>query len=672
MTQARDDVKTMNDQTNAARELADLRQETVRLRATMATLAASQEMFRNLFAAAPEGILVADIATMQFRFANPAICRMLGYSQEELLALGVADIHPPTNLAQVRQEFAAQARGEKTLAAGLPVLRKDGTVFYADVNTAVASLDGVPCNIGFFEDITRRHAMELDLRESEARFRNLADLLPAIVFESDLEGKLLFASRYAFEVLDYSKEDMARGINGVDFVVPEDRPRMRENMHLMLTGKPSPGNEYTALRRNGSRYPVMVYSNPVIRDQTPVGFRGVIVDITDRKRMEEELARRQKLESLGVLAGGIAHDFNNLLVGILGNIGLARAEVEPCGAAQNFLRDAEQAVGRARGLTQQLLTFAKGGAPITALANVGAVAQEAARFATRGSKVTCAYAIPPDLWPAEIDSDQIAQAINNLVINAVQAMPQGGTIEVRCANLRVEPGETTAPVPPGDYVCLTFADQGAGVPAADREKIFDPYFTTKEKGNGLGLTSVYSIVRRHGGNITLKSAPDQGAAFTLYLPANPDGLPAQPTEEHVVKHGSGRILIMDDDAMVRKVAAAMLGRLGYDVHAVENGPETLAAYRQASAAGAPFAAVILDLTIPGGQGGAEVLAELRQLDPNVRAIVSSGYCNDPVMANFEQHGFKGVAPKPYQMTSMSQTLEQVLGAKPLQKKQHDQ
>jgi nitrogen-specific signal transduction histidine kinase/ActR/RegA family two-component response regulator len=384
-------------------------------------------------------------------------------------------------------------------------------------------------------------------------------------------------------------------------------------------------------------------------------------DITERNRAEENRHRVDKLESVGLLAGGIAHDFNNLLTGIMGSISCAKLGLNPEEKPFKYLITAEIASLRAAELTQQLLTFARGGAPVKKRTAVGRLVRESTGFAVRGTPVNCVCQVQDDLWPCEVDEGQINQVLNNLIINAVQAMPGGGGITVTCANL-VLAGEASVYLPPGTYVRITIQDTGAGIPKEHLAKIFNPYFTTKKAGNGLGLATASSIIKKHEGAITVVSEPGQGTTFTLYLPAvdaveEPEVQAAPP-----VLPGTGRILVMDDEPHVLEIATAMLECLGYACATARDGAEAVALYRQAAAGQAPFAAVIMDLTIPGGMGGKEALARLLDQAPEVRAIVSSGYSDSAVMAEFATFGFQGVLSKPYRIEDLSSVLTRVLGS----------
>lgn len=382
-------------------------------------------------------------------------------------------------------------------------------------------------------------------------------------------------------------------------------------------------------------------------------------DITEQHRMRENALKAQKLESLGLLASGIAHDFNNILTSVLGNINLAKMNATPGDKVYERLLEAERATRRAEGLTQQLLTFSKGGAPVKKVGPIVALLKECAEFSLPGSNVRVEFSIPDDLWPVEVDEGQISQVMNNLIINADQAMPDGGMVRLTAENVMVglEGGLALAP---GKYVKVSVSDCGIGIHPQHIPRIFDPYFTTKQKGSGLGLATSYSIVQAHRGLITVESALSVGTTFHIFVPASEQGITEQPLSEPPRFEAKGRVMIVDDEEMIRSVAQEMLEHLGYEVEGARDGSEAIKLYRKSMEANKPFAAVVMDLTIPGGMGGKETINELVRIDPSVKAIVSSGYSNDPIMAQFQSYGFKGVVRKPYDMEELTRVLGRLI------------
>jgi nitrogen-specific signal transduction histidine kinase/ActR/RegA family two-component response regulator len=385
----------------------------------------------------------------------------------------------------------------------------------------------------------------------------------------------------------------------------------------------------------------------------------VVRDVTQQRELEDEIAKIERLESVGVLAGGIAHDFNNILSAVLGNISIAKMATDDESMRDDRIAEAERAALRARDLTQQLLTFARGGEPVRKSVDLEAIVREAVTFGLRGSKAGHTIECEPDLWPVEADEGQIGRVINNLVINADQAMPQGGKVTVEVRNIEVGP-ERNLPLEPGRYVFVRIADEGIGIPDELLQRIFDPFFTTKQRGSGLGLATSFSIVQKHDGHMAVESEVGKGTAFTIYLPVSEKKPTDALQEDEIAFQGRGRVLVMDDEEPVQEVVRVMLEEMGFEVVTVGDGARMLEAYQQARMREEPFDVVIMDLTIPGGMGGEEAIAHLLRLDPDVRAIVASGYSNDPVMAEYRKHGFRGMVAKPFGYDDLVKAMKAVM------------
>jgi PAS domain S-box-containing protein len=391
-----------------------------------------------------------------------------------------------------------------------------------------------------------------------------------------------------------------------------------------------------------------------------IGAIIVFRDITEKQKMENEMLKSQKLESLSVFAGGIAHDFNNILTGVIGNISLVMMKMKADDEQYQRLSQVEKASLRARDLTHQLLTFSRGGNPIKKALSIATLLQESVHFALSGTNIKCEFAIPEDIWPVDADEGQINQVINNLIINACQSMPDGGVISITALNAMID-GQNPLPLSSGEYVKISIRDEGIGIPKENLQKIFDPFFTTKLKGTGLGLSSTFSIIKKHGGHITVDSRVGEGATFHFYLPASEDKTlmsHAEVIREHTVE--TGRVLIMDDEEMIRKTGCNILKQLGYDADAVLDGEEAIAKYKEALSSGRPYDLVIMDLTVPGRLGGKEAIQKMIEIDPNVKAIASSGYSNDPVMHDFVNYGFCGIIVKPYRVIDMREAVWKAL------------
>jgi len=511
-------------------------------------------------------------------------------------------------------------------------------------------------------ELERKRAEEA-LRDSEERYRAIVENSYDLIFETTPSGTCLYLSPNCRHVLGYQVNELL-GKSFFDFVHPDERENLANEFEQKVKILES-GEMVCRLRHYEEEW--RWFESHTRPFRTTTGSILVVIDardITERKRAEDERVRATKLESVGVLAGGIAHDFNNILTSVFANVGLSKMlaskQQAPADASiVERLAAAEKACLRARDLTKQLLTFAKGGAPIKNVASISTFITDTVEFALRGSNVRCELHLPQDLWTVEVDEGQMSQVIQNLIINADQAMPNGGVITVQARNTQIKQ-TTNLPVTPGRYVVVTIKDQGVGISSEYVSKIFDPYFTTKQKGSGLGLATTYSIMKRHDGHITVSSEVGVGTTFLLYIPAAQTMAIESQEEEEALIAGAGRILIMDDEIEIRDILGKMLQHLGYEVTYANEGNDAIRHYQNAQHHHNPFVLAIIDLTIPGGMGGRETVRRLKEIDPNVLAVVSSGYCNDPVLANPENFGFKGVIAKPYNLLDLSKVLSQIL------------
>jgi len=515
-----------------------------------------------------------------------------------------------------------------------------------------------------------------DLRRSEAALaaekERLAVTLLSIVdgvITTDIRGRVSSINHAAAAMVAWAQQD----------AVGKPLPELFKLLHP-TTRQPC-ANPIEAALRTGANFTrdhnallvawdnkerLVADSAAPILDRTGRVIGAVLVfrDVTAKQKSEEEMFKESKLESVGLLAGGIAHDFNNILQGILGNLSLARLNAHSTHLMLDRVERVEKSALRAKDLTQQLVMFARGGEPIRRLVQLNALVKDATSFALSGSSATCEWSMPSDLWPVEVDGGQFRQVINNIALNAVQAMPEGGKMEVRAENVELTAGHT-AGLAAGKYIKISIRDHGDGIRPEDLPKIFDPYFTTRHGSRGLGLASAYLVVRKHGGHIQVSSQRGQGATFQIYLPASTKDLeaPAAENTQQQQQLFGGSVLVMDDEQEILALAQPMLGAMGFEVETARDGVEAIEKYAYRQSNGDPFTVVIMDLTIPQGLGGKETIQRLKVVDPQVVAIVSSGYSYDPVMANYQEHGFSGVMPKPYTMEDLSRVLHEVLGRK---------
>jgi PAS domain S-box-containing protein len=483
----------------------------------------------------------------------------------------------------------------------------------------------------------------------------------------DNNGNVSDVNKKGCEILGYKEAEII-GKNWFDNFVSESvRERLKAGLREIIGGNPNAfrtdGN--FSIISKGGKERLIAWHNAVLTDENNniIGTLSSGEDITDRKKMEEELQKIEKLESIGTLAGGIAHDFNNILTAILGNISLAMAQSPEHTPLFSVLQEAEKASLRARELTLQLLTFSRGGAPVKKMVPLAELIRESSSFALRGSKVKGEFLLDKDLWDIEADEGQINQVLHNLVKNAVEAMPDGGVAHISAVNkLVAESGDL--PLAPGKYVHISVTDSGTGISQKNLDRMFEPFFTTKPKGSGLGLATSYSIIKNHGGFIGLESVEGRGATFNVYLPASEKHASAkkETITHHTIK-GKGKILVMDDEDMILTMLGSILKVAGYTSVLVSDGAEAVRQYVNALKSKAPFDAVIMDLTIPGGMGGKEAIMKLLEKDPAVKVIVSSGYATDPIMAEYEDYGFSAVVTKPYTADQIEKTLRNLLKKK---------
>jgi PAS domain S-box-containing protein len=607
---------------------------------------------------------------------NPAAEKMFGCRDNEMVGHSFTKLVPKTYASELDTKPVACAweqitkrTGSTTLAVGRT--RKHVT-FPIEISLSEMEVDNEKLYVAMVRDVTERKRFE---QEIAAEKESLAVTLRSIgdgVITTDIQGKVLMINNEAERLTGWpSNEAVGQPLKSVFNIAIDlaaqaraQRSGYRNEAHSILLSLPE---NATLTSRDSVERIIEQVASPIRDSKNEVaGVVLVFRDITERQRNETERRKAETLEQLGLLAGGIAHDFNNLLTAIIGNISLASLLLPVDDEMTTRLNDAKNASMRARDLAQQLLTFARGGAPIKKTASIGKLIQDTVSFSLRGSHNRSEFHFGADLSPAEIDPGQISQVIANLVVNSDQAMPNGGSLRVSCENFRYN-SATTPVIPdlaPGDYIRISIRDEGVGIPDQYLKRIFDPYFTTKPKGNGLGLATTYSIIKNHNGLITVESEVHVGSTFTLYLPASVhQELPVEasrPITETIT--GTGRVLVVDDEEAIRALVEFTLNRLGYKVTQAASALEGVNIYRERFEAGERFDAVILDLTLPGGMGGKEALKKLIEIDPTVNAIVSSGYATDATMSRYQDFGFRGVIAKPYEAAELGKIVHDVIGS----------
>ncbi|MFI5330499.1 MAG: PAS domain S-box protein [Desulfobaccales bacterium] len=640
----------------------------VERRRIILALQESEEKYRLLINQIP-AVAFQGYEDWSVDFFDNKIESLTGFRKEEFDSRQIkwCDLILPEDLDEARRIFIEALKADRSYVREYRVRKQNGSIrwiqcmgkIFCDAAGQIEHISGV------FYDITARKQAEEALRESEQKYRGVIETTNTGYVVIDPEGRLLDANPEFVRLTGNRALREILGHNVTEWTAAADLERVAVAMsHCFQTGQLK-SLEIDCVGRDGRATPVEINATAISTSEG-VKLLSLVRDISDRKRVEAEKARletqlvqAQKMEAIGTLAGGIAHDFNNILTAILGNIGLARLNRKIGEEEMESLVQAEQACFRAQELSGQLLTFAKGGVPIKKVTSLVKLVKESAKLALAGSQSRCDFAWPEHLWSVEIDEGQINQVISNLFINADQAMPSGGIIKITAANIVVKEG-SDLPLSEGNYVKLAITDQGIGIPSKYLDKIFEPYFSTKQKGSGLGLATAYSIIKNHSGHIQVESRLGVGTTFYIYLPASLAEPVATIDEQGTPILGQGKVLVLDDDEKIRQILCRMLDRLGYESDSASEGSQAIEKFVKAQESGQPFDAVILDLTVPGGMGGKETIEKLLKIDHQVKAIVSSGYSDDPIMANFKECGFSGVLAKPYKVVDLSKILKKVI------------
>ncbi len=628
-------------------------------------LVLGRQRLQTIFDSSPAAIFIHDMDGTILDL-NRTMLEMYGVNKKEGLTLSIAgDYSSPDNplhmLPVIWQEVCEGKQQQFEWIARRP---HDGSTFIAHANLEKILFGGQEVICATVQDITARKEAEKNLASEQERLAVTLRSIGDGVIATDTEGRIVLLNTVAESLTGWSSEEaQGRPSTEVFHIIDEktgEKCASPIQRVLELEGSIDLASQTSLIARDGSVRSIADSGAPIWdRERVLVGVVLVFRDVSHERKVEEELLKVRKLESIGVLAGGIAHDFNNILTAILGNIELASSRIaEDDTKTAELLADAKKASRRAAKLTRQLLTFSKGGDPVREATTLPGIITESADFVLHGSRVVCNYSFPDDLWLVDVDSGQIGQVIQNLILNAKHAMPEGGTITIHCANVTDASTEAILKADKENYVRITIRDTGLGIPQEIRERIFDPYFSTKQEGSGLGLAITHSIINKHDGHISVDSMPGKGTTFTIYLPAVLSGdSDVKEKSRPVESSKAARIMVMDDEEILRNVAEAQLIALGHEAVLVTDGVQAINRYQELQDSGTPIDLVIMDLTIPGGMGGKEAAQKLLQLDPKAKIIVASGYSNDPVMANYRDYGFCFAVAKPFDLAELSRGVE---------------
>ncbi len=655
--------------------------------AKIAQLSKAETRYTEMFNNSVCGIYQVSFAG-RFLDCNPALANMLAYESPASLKDQVTDIATDVYAdPSQRRDLLHRLHKGPVEDFVTKLKRRDGKFIWVQIFSRIVNdniqgksrqqspQDGTGTTItgdgesgyieGYILDITARREAEIALEAQKERLLVTLRSIGDGVIATDAQGRISMLNKVAENLTGWQQEDaMGLPLTDVFHIINEKTRSTCDNPvdKVLQSGAIVGLANHTALIAKDGTERIIADSGAPIRDRHSeiIGVVLVFRDITSSHKLKEELRRKRQLESLGVLAGGIAHDFNNILTAIMGNINLAEYIIKNNNKATGLLKQANKASRRAAALVQQLLTFSKGGDPVRSAASLVEVIEGTTDFIMRGSNIGCEYKFGENISLAHIDSGQISQVIQNLVINAKQAMPGGGNITIECYNF-TKTSADSMPLRNGDYLRVSVRDEGSGIPESRLENIFDPYFTTKKTGSGLGLAIVHSIINKHDGYITVESRLGVGTVFSFYLPAtDKQAVMSGSAGNEISTRGNGTILLMDDDEMVRDATSQMLDILGYQSVKVGTGQEAVARYQAAMASNTPFRAVIMDLTIAGGMGGKEAVRQVLQHDPEAKVLVVSGYGNEPVLANPKAYGFSASLVKPFAMDDLARQLNDML------------
>jgi two-component system cell cycle sensor histidine kinase/response regulator CckA len=653
-----------------AREVNVLKAKLARMNKVRQALKESEAKYRQLVNHAPSGIYEIDYQNRRFVNVNDVVCEYTGYTREELLAMNPIDIVTKESARLFGERVSRLFVGEKIPdVAEFKIRAKDGREIWVRTHTRVLYENGMPKGATVIvHDISALKSTEEALHESEERYKKVLETIEEGYYEVNLSGNFTFFNDSVCKLLGYTREELM-GMNDRSYTDEGNAKDLyRVFNSVYRTGQPFNGFEWQIIRKDGERRMVEASVYPLTDSEGKVtGFSGIARDITDRKRMEEELFRNQKLDSIGKLAGGIAHDFNNLLMGIQGNTSLMLFDIQPGHPHYERLKGIEQHVQSGANLTKQLLGFARGGKYHVKPINPNEVLERTSNMFGRTKKeIRIHHKLQEDVWRVEADQGQVEQVLLNLYVNAWQAMPGGGDVHIETDNVTL--GENALrpySIRPGRYVKISVRDNGVGMDEATRKRIFEPFFTTKEmgRGTGMGLASAYGIIKNHGGAIDAVSEPGKGSTFYIYLPATAKDLPEEAIPSEEILKGEETILFVDDEETILDVSRRMLERMGYKVLTARGGKEALELIERATRdghSGVPRPhLIVLDLIMPG-MSGSETFTRLRKMSSDIKILLSSGYSLSGEARKLMEQGCDGFIQKPFNMKALSTKIREIL------------
>ncbi|MGM0453377.1 MAG: PAS domain-containing hybrid sensor histidine kinase/response regulator [Thermodesulfobacteriota bacterium] len=650
----------------------ELEHQNDELKKTQAELEASRNRLFDLYHNAPSGyVTINDDYVVEE--INLTACKMLGMPQyNSVVGQRFTRFIRPEDQDAYYFHFKKCLKEQSPQLCELRLIAKDRRSFLvvrleSVKDTAASDNDRKKIRSSII-DITRAKEAEAVASENQRRFVETVDLLPDAVFETDRALNIIYANRAMTQLFDFSAEDIERGIKCLSLFYPDDVDAARQRIESIYSGGVFAPAEYRFVKKDGTVIDALFNDSAIIKNGDFSGLRVSITDLSELKRLRRAAERAEKIESIGMLAGNIAHEFNNLFMVLYGNLSMAKEELSPDHGAYEWVAAAEQSISTARELSGRLLTFSRGGDPLIRCIDPGDMVAEAIDAAIGDGRVEVIMNGGQKSWPVYADADQLRQVVFQLAANAAQAMPAGGRLWVSLENLRVS-GDAASVVPSGYYVRMVFTDEGPGISGPDLDRVFDPYFTTKQGAVGLGLSIAHSIITRHAGHIDVRSKPGEGCEFIVYLPSGPlfPENAAAAADAGGAENNSGqtgcRMLVMDDDSSVQRVSKKMFETQGCSVCLANDGEQAIAIYREAFENGTGFDAVILDLTVPAGMGGKEAVKHIKAINPASKVIVSSGYTADPVLADYRAYGFDDAIEKPYQLANLKALLARINDAK---------